>query len=59
MALAASIQQVSEVRFGIETVEFAGADQAVDRGGAADAKYVGPESREDSASDVRRLECTQ
>ena len=27
-------QHVSEIRFGIETVEFGGADQAVDRGGA-------------------------
>ena len=27
-------QHVAEIRFGIETVEFGGADQAVDRGGA-------------------------
>jgi hypothetical protein len=27
-------QHVSEIRFRVETVEFGGADQAVDRGGA-------------------------
>ena len=27
-------QHVAEIGFGIETVEFSGADQAVDRGGA-------------------------